>query len=207
MLYVCDFLKRVGLNFHLDIIGDGPLKIDLNASINEMGLQDFISLRGNIVDMENCYRSSDIYLHSSSVETFGLVVLEAMASGLPCIATPAKGTKDLIEEGVNGFLFQPNSTQQLSDRLSQINCDSLLAEMGLRARAITQEKYSINAIALSYDKLYKEDEFGGNRPHQDRMSWNIDVEIWQFGEIIDINTIMANQSCRFAIPKDVWQPI
>ena len=103
LLDLCHSLKDSGLEFHLSIAGEGPLKTELTATVARLGLQDSVSLLGNVSDIVSLYRESDLYLHPSKLESFGLVILEAMAFGLPCIVNEsAVGANDAItsQEGI-----------------------------------------------------------------------------------------------------------
>ena len=111
-------------------------------------------LLDHVDNIDEYYRASDIFILPSINEGLPNVVLEAMASGLPCIATRASGTRDLILDGVTGFLFEQNNVAEFSKKLLYMS-DSHIAEMGLKARMVAEEKFSINVIAHRYLKLYK----------------------------------------------------
>lgn len=115
--------------------------------------QDMMLL-DHVQNIEEYYQATDIFVLTSTNEGLPNVVLEAMASGLPCVATRARGTSDLIEEGVTGILFHHNSNEQLSDRLLHIDVAGI-EKMGAAAREMVLERFSINTIAKMYAGLYK----------------------------------------------------
>ena len=90
---------------YLEIIGDGKNEQVIRESIIENNLEDSIKLLGRIFDVEQKLFNSDIYLHTAYYEPFGLVFIEAMASGLPVVTLDGKGNRDLIEEGKNGYMI------------------------------------------------------------------------------------------------------
>jgi glycosyltransferase involved in cell wall biosynthesis len=99
-------LVRYNKNITLDLIGDGPLAENLKQKVAGLNLTDHIFFRGKINDVQTYYCQSDIYVHSAKVESFGLVLLEAMAAGLPVVTLDGLGNRDLMENGKTGYIFQ-----------------------------------------------------------------------------------------------------
>lgn len=121
LIKLCYVLKKNNFKFHLSIAGDGPFKTQLETLIKQYELEKSISLLGNISKIEDIYSKSDIYLHPSHSESFGLVILEAMAFGLPCIVNEsAVGAKNAItsEEGIFIDMNNINLTAQTIINLS-----------------------------------------------------------------------------------------
>ena len=146
-----NFLLAIGPQSREDKGGKflNSLKEIISDRSNDMMLLDHVD------NIDEYYRASDIFILPSINEGLPNVVLEAMASGLPCIATRASGTRDLIIDGVTGFLFEQNNVAEFSERLLHMTTLSRIAEMGLNARMVAKEKFSIDTIALKYLKLYK----------------------------------------------------
>jgi glycosyltransferase involved in cell wall biosynthesis len=108
----------------LVILGDGPLKADLCRLISALGLQHCVSLPGfkQYAELPLYYGLASAFVHASSTEQWGLVVNEAMASGLPVLVSNRCGcAQDLVKDGVNGFTFAPYNVEQLAQLMVQIS--------------------------------------------------------------------------------------
>jgi glycosyltransferase involved in cell wall biosynthesis len=98
-------------NTHLAIIGDGPFRPNLEKIYNGRPVTFAGYLAGQ--DLSAAYSVADIFVFPSAIETFGLVVAEAMAAGLPVVTSDVGGIPELIETGQNGYIFLPNDIQQM----------------------------------------------------------------------------------------------
>ena len=113
----------------LVLLGDGPLKSELRDLISDLDLQDCVLLPGfqQYGELPRYYAGANAFVHASTTEQWGLVVNEAMASGLPLIVSNRCGcAPDLVREGVNGFAFDPTDQEQLSDclhRMASLSCE------------------------------------------------------------------------------------
>ncbi|MEL9989896.1 MAG: glycosyltransferase family 4 protein [Thermoproteus sp.] len=106
--------------------------------------------------LRKIYSCSHIFVLPSLFEAFPMVLLEAMASGLPVIGSRAGGIPDIIKDGVNGLLFEKGSPEDLAEKLSVLlTNDSLRREMGRESRRITEEKYSWQKVAEKILYTYK----------------------------------------------------
>jgi glycosyltransferase involved in cell wall biosynthesis len=120
LLEVVAFLKRSNPDIHLTIVGDGPLKVQLSEKIQKLELATNVTLAGQVDKPEHYYQEADIYVHSALIEPFGLVLIEAMASGLPVITLDGKGNRDLIVEGKNGYLITNRDPATFAKRVSTL---------------------------------------------------------------------------------------
>jgi phosphatidylinositol alpha 1,6-mannosyltransferase len=126
---VLDALPHV----RLAIVGDGPLRPALEAQFAGTPTTFTGYLRGD--DLAAAYAAADLFTFPSANETFGNVVLEAMASGLPAIAPRAGGPVDLITQGVNGFLCAPDDQTEWLNYIRQCVEEPVMTQrMGQRAR-------------------------------------------------------------------------
>lgn len=109
-------LERRGTRFKLMMVGDGPMRRELEARLP--GAYFAGKVEGDA--LARLYASADVFLFPSSTETFGNVVLEAFASGLPVVAVASGGVRDLVQPGVNGLLAPARSPGTLADCLYQL---------------------------------------------------------------------------------------
>ncbi|KAF5636830.1 glycosyl transferase [Fusarium sp. NRRL 52700] len=147
-----DFLAKAakeldarGLNFKLYIVG-GNRNPDVEKEVKE--LFDPLREKGKVVfagfkvgdDLATAYASGDVFLHCSVTETFGLVVLESMASGIPVIARDEGGPSDIVQQGGNGFLISPDDLDGFVAKAMKLGLDhNLRAQMGQAARSYACE--------------------------------------------------------------------
>ena len=105
------------------LLGDGPLKSELRELISDLALKDSVLLPGfqQYDELPRYYAGANAFVHASTTEQWGLVVNEAMASGLPVIISNRCGcAPELVREGVNGFAFEPTDQEELADCLSRM---------------------------------------------------------------------------------------
>jgi glycosyltransferase involved in cell wall biosynthesis len=108
----------------LVLLGDGPLKAELDNFVARSGLQKQVHMPGfkQYHELPSYYALAKVFIHASTVEQWGLVVNEAMASGLPILVSNRCGcARDLVQEGVNGFAFDPYHPEQMADLMLRIS--------------------------------------------------------------------------------------
>lgn len=138
LLEACAVLKNEKIEFSLVIVGEGELRPLLEKKIDKLGLSGNVSMPGKMSESHVLkeYHSADIFILSSVSEGFGVVLLEAMASGLAVIAPSLNGIPEIIEDGVNGRLFTPGSVNELALIIKELAEDSekrmRFAEAGFR---------------------------------------------------------------------------
>ena len=122
LIDVIFYLKNnTSLNYHLDILGFGPLHDDLQSKIDNLNLSKNITLHGNVSNVADFLTNSDIYIHTATYEPFGMVFIEAMASGLPIVSTNGKGNSNLIINNYNGFLQDDFDIEEFSKKIIEIS--------------------------------------------------------------------------------------
>ena len=112
--------EKIGDNFKIEILGFGPLFEELNQKIQSECLERHVFLRGSVGNVDEYYRKATIYVHTATYEPFGLVLIEAMASGLPVISLDGTGNRDLIQTGENGILLTENNASLFVDAILSV---------------------------------------------------------------------------------------
>ncbi len=128
LLDVILILVNKGLDVHLTLIGDGPLRNILEDKIEALSLHSYVTLVGNTEQVEFYLSKSTIYVHAATYEPFGLVLLEAMASGLPVVCVDGKGNRDLIKEGSNGFMLKRIDPSEMAEKIIKLSSDIMMYE-------------------------------------------------------------------------------
>jgi glycosyltransferase involved in cell wall biosynthesis len=111
-------------NVHIDVLGDGPNHGKIVEKIKRFGVQDKITLHGNVNNVEEFLHASHLYLHPATYEPFGLVLIEAMAAGLPCICLDGRGNRDVIEENKNGYIFKNQDAKMFASTIQLLLNDA-----------------------------------------------------------------------------------
>ncbi|NQU84010.1 MAG: glycosyltransferase family 4 protein, partial [Parcubacteria group bacterium] len=145
------FLRLKDKNYKLLIVGDGDLRSQYEVEARSLGISDKVVFAGSVSreDLPKCYNLADIFVLPSidKSEAFGIVLLEAIASGVPVIASNLHGVRTLVCEGENGFLVEPKNIEDLSEKINRILSDSNLARrMGECGRKTIEEKYSYKRV-------------------------------------------------------------
>lgn len=151
-------LKQKGFMFNLVIAGQGPLKQELEAEVKELGLSGQVTFLGRSGKVPELMAWSDLLVLASFWEGLPGVVLEAMASELPVVATAVGGTPELVVEGKTGYLVQPSEPEQLAralEKVLELSTEERLA-LGQAGRARVEENFSLDKMVKAYETLYEE---------------------------------------------------
>lgn len=121
LIAVAQVLKNRGVDFEMKLLGAGGTNYNnITKLIVENNLQDYVFQLGNVADVETYYQQADIYVHSAYYEPLGLVLLEAMAAGLPIVTLDGKGNRDIIEPGKNGYMLYEQNAEAFADKILEI---------------------------------------------------------------------------------------
>lgn len=154
------FLKAFALaqqscpNLRSVIVGDGPLLEKMRQLADELGITPDVEIKGYLNSMLDLYASFDILVLTSDAESFGRVLVEAMASGCPVIASRVGGVPEVVENGQTGFLVDPDDIPAYAEKIIQLAQDTELRQcLGLagRKRALTHftvERYCEQLIRI-----------------------------------------------------------
>jgi glycosyltransferase involved in cell wall biosynthesis len=140
----------------LVLVGDGPEKASLQRLAAQLGLLRMVEFRGWVdrKDIAAIYATADIFVFPSREEGMPNAVLEAMASGLPIIATRISGSEELVVTGKNGILAEVEDVPALAAALGQLMTDATLRDrMGRASRERIEERYSWQATAKAYYEM------------------------------------------------------
>lgn len=155
LLEACRILVESGHEFRLLVVGDGPLRVQLEERTQFLGISKQVIFTGTREDITDLMRAMDIFCLSSLSEGISLTLLEAMACGLPIVATAVGGNPEVVIGGKTGFLVEPSSPSLLSEKLAAlISCEHLRAKMGQAGRERVINHFSLKTCALAYQNLY-----------------------------------------------------
>ncbi len=159
-----DLLKAVCIlqasnirGFSVEIVGQGSLEGKLRHRIAEWGIGSHVRMAGQVLpdQMADVYRDADLFVLPSHVEGMSNAILEAMASGLPIVATKIAGSEELITEGVDGHLVEPSSPEQLGQALARLmNSKKERMQLGTAARESAKRR-SWGGVARDYLQAYQ----------------------------------------------------
>lgn len=156
LLNACRLLAGNTTRFHLEIIGDGPLRILLEKTVKDFGIEEFVSFCGMRHDVPEQLRRLDIFVLSSTTEGTSLTLLEAMATGLPVVATNVGGNPEVVVDGITGYIVPPKDPAEMACKLIfLLNNDNLRRQIGKEGRNRVFDKFSIKETARQYEKLYR----------------------------------------------------
>ena len=152
---VVKILVDRGVKITLNMVGDGVTRDKVMQKIKDCGVEAQVQLHGNVNNVEEYLWQSDIFIHSAFSEAFGLVLLEAMAAGLPVVSLDGGGNRDLIQNGKNGFLLTERNPILFADKHQEIsqNLPQYVA-MSEQAQTFAMD-YDIQAYILKLLRLYQ----------------------------------------------------
>jgi len=143
-------------NFHISIIGSGAILDELRAQSAQLKIEQFISWKGAMDQRQIAreLRESDCFISSSRHESFGVAIVEALATGLPVIATKSGGPEDIIKQN-NGILVNKEDPGALAEAIIEMTGSvRKYSKTGIRSDFL--DRYSTKVIAGLYNKLYRE---------------------------------------------------
>jgi len=145
----------VAARARLAIVGEGPARGTCQALLDEAGLAHLAWLPGERHDIDVVMQAFDVFVLPSKNEGISNTILEALASGLPVIATAVGGNVELVEEGVNGTLVTPGDTSGMAQALlGYLDKPARIAEQGRLARMHAEQRFSIPVMADAYATVY-----------------------------------------------------
>lgn len=156
LVEVARILKKKDICFQLRFLGDGALRKMVESKVYNYQLEDVVFFEGNVDNVEDYLKQANIYIHSAYYEPFGLVILEAMAAGLPVITLDGKGNRDIIVQGKNGFMLFEQDAEQFAQKIIELWNDdkSAIKKMSAYANQFAKQ-YDIKEYVQNLLQLYK----------------------------------------------------
>lgn len=138
------------------IVGDGSQRPILESLTHQVGLQDAVRFTGHLADALSVIGAGDLLVLPSAVESFGLVVLEAMALGKAVIATDAGGPREIVVNGETGLLVPPQNPPAMAKAMLRLLSDRQEAQaMGEQGRCRFLERYTAERMARETIEVYR----------------------------------------------------
>jgi glycosyltransferase involved in cell wall biosynthesis len=139
------------------IVGEGPCRQEIEQQINKEGMKNTVRMLGQRDDIPGLLKLSDCFVLSSRSEGLSCSIIEAMAAGLPVVATDVGGNSELVANGINGYLVPPDDPDALSIRLqSVVNDAALRLKFGQMSLKRVRKHYSLDIMINKYANHYKE---------------------------------------------------
>lgn len=150
-------LQQRGHGVKLLLVGDGPDRVSAEHRARELGVYDDVRFLGKQEPVEEILSIADIFLMPSGSETFGLAALEAMACGVPVIASRIGGLPELVIDGETGFLCELGDVQAYTEAAHRLLTDDALhASMAEASRKRAVEEFETDIIVPHYESYYKQ---------------------------------------------------
>ncbi len=151
LLEALALLRRRGIRVRALLIGDGPLRAQLEAHIDALHLRDDVRITGMLDDVRPAIAACDaMVLASHAVETFSIAALEAMALGKPMVMTRIGGAVEQVVDGVDGHLYPPGDIEALAAAITRLRDRALCREMGQRAATRVRQAFGVERMVRSY---------------------------------------------------------
>jgi L-malate glycosyltransferase len=144
-------------DFRLVLLGEGPERPRIEALRSELALERCVEIIGQVEDVRSRLAEADLFLLTSQSEGISIAILEAMAAGLPVIATDVGGNSEVVSAGETGLLVPVGSSRGLARAvLELLDDDARALAMGLAGRRRVAEHFDLEETAAAYGRLYSD---------------------------------------------------
>ena len=141
----------------LVLVGGGPEMPGARAQIAAAGLEQDVEYAGEVHDVVGLFATADLFLLPSATESFGLAALEAMACEVPVIASRVGGLPEVIDDGISGFLHEPEDFDgMVASAVRLLTDDELHRRVAQAGRAVAVERYSADRVVPQYEAAYEQ---------------------------------------------------
>ena len=149
-------IARRDSTIHVLIVGDGPCRAALESQVRAAGLGDRVHLLGTRLDVVALIQAADVCAFSSRREGLPLAIQEYLAAGRPIVATAIDGVRELVRDGVNGYLVAPDDDAAMSERIMElVGNRALAATMGRAGRLLAEDEFPLTRMILRYGAFYE----------------------------------------------------
>ncbi len=157
LLQAAQILKEKAPKIKVIVVGEGPLRMELNRQVKNSALEDIVFFLGFREDIPQILGSLDLFVLSSYLEGLGSSLLDAMASRLPVVATQAGGIPEVVVHGETGLLVPPRDPEALAKAILTLYKDrNLSSRLGEKGYQLVHQRFSVEAMAEKVISLYKE---------------------------------------------------
>jgi N-acetyl-alpha-D-glucosaminyl L-malate synthase BshA len=140
----------------LMFVGDGPERPTATAEAEALGITDRVIFLGKQDSVAELMACADLLLLPSQNESFGLVALEAMASGVPVVASNAGGLPEVVEDGVTGHLGEVGDVEAMAEMgISILRDNKRWLDMSVAAQKVASERFGVDVIVPQYERYYQ----------------------------------------------------
>lgn len=150
------------------VVGGGPLEQALRTRVSELALGESIRFLGAREDVPDILRAADVFVLSSAWEGLPITILEAMASGVPCVVTDVGGNAEALEDGVSGLVVPPCDPGALAGAIERVASDAQLrGDLGREGRLAYESRFTADGMARQTEALYRLSLAGSSALAQD----------------------------------------
>jgi len=137
------------------LVGDGPLKPRYEEVAQELNIKKDVYFLGKRTDVPAIISSLDVSVLSSTNEGFSNVIMESMAAGKPVVATNVGGSKEMIKDGITGYLVPPADSNAMANAIMDLlKSPEKAVAMGGMGRKVVQERFTVETMVKKYEELY-----------------------------------------------------
>lgn len=152
---VCRLRKHIP-QVHGLVIGDGPMRAELEELAGKLGVADVVRFTGHLSDVQEALNCLDLYLFMSHREGLSVAIIESLACGLPGVITEVGGARELVEDGLNGFVIQTGDVNQAVAHASELlRNPELLKRMGKESRKRCESRFVVDSMVRAYERVYE----------------------------------------------------
>jgi L-malate glycosyltransferase len=151
IIAVSGLSKEIKQQIRIDIFGEGPLEAELKELVRKCNLPEVIRFHGSSSQLPDQFQNYSFLLQPTYMECFSLSILESLASNVPVITTTVGGNLEIIDNSINGYIFEPKDTRQLTSILNDI----MTGKKGIDkpVNGIIEERFNLEAMLSNHIKL------------------------------------------------------